>query len=118
MYAECVARQLWRSRLDGRKCLFFIDNQGDLDALIKGYSKEETMKALLVVLEQLDSNDPCLPWYCRVPSPCNVADLPSRGKWKELFALFPGCREVSASCPFSSRKLQRIEQSLKKDVHS
>ena len=111
MYAECVARHLWHSRLDGRKCLFFIDNQGDLDALIKGYSKEETMKALLVVLEQLDSNDPCLPWYCRVPSPCNVADLPSRGKWKELFALFPECREVSASCPFSSRKLQRIEQS-------
>ena len=111
MYAECVARQLWHSRLDGRKCLFFIDNQGDLDALIKGYSNEETMKALLVVLEKLDSNDPCLPWYCRVPSPCNVADLPSRGKWKELFALFPECREVSAFCPFSSRKLEKIEQS-------
>ena len=23
MYAECVARQLWRSRLDGRRCLLF-----------------------------------------------------------------------------------------------
>jgi hypothetical protein len=82
--------------------------------LIKGYSNEETMKELLVLLERLDSNDPCLPWYCRVPSPCNVADLPSRGKWKELFALFPECREVSAFCPFSSRKLEKIEQSLKK----
>ena len=116
MYAECVARHLWHPRIDGRRCLFFIDNQGDLDALIKGYSNEETMKELLVLLERLDSNDPCLPWYCRVPSPCNVADLPSRGKWKELFALLPECREVSAFCPFSSRKLEKIEQSLKKNM--
>ena len=86
MYAECVARQLWRS---------------DLDALIKGYSKEETMKALVVVLEQLDTNDPCLPWYCRVPSPYNVADLQSRGKWKELFTLFPECMRSFCILPFS-----------------
>ena len=90
---------------------FFIDNQGDLDALIKGYSNEETMKAFLAVLEKLDSNDPCLPWCCRVPSSCNVADLPSCGEWKELFALFPECREVAASRPSSFRKIKKIEQS-------
>ena len=28
---------------DGGRCLFFIDSQGDLDALIKGYSSEEIM---------------------------------------------------------------------------
>ena len=56
------------------------------------------------------------------PSPRIVADLPTRGKSKELFALFPECREVSAFCPFSSRKLRKKEQSqkleAKKLVHS
>jgi hypothetical protein len=27
MYAECVARHLWHPRIDGRRCLFFIDNK-------------------------------------------------------------------------------------------
>ena len=104
MYAECVARQLWRS---------------DLDALIKGYSKEETMKALVVVLEQLDTNDPCLPWYCRVPSPYNVADLQSRGKWKELFALFPECMRSFCILPFSVPETFRGSNRQKKEeVHS
>ena len=110
MFAECVARLFWKSRINGRRCLFFIENQGDLDALIKGYSMEETMKDLLVMLENLDSEDPCLPWYCRVPSSSNVADLPSRGKWNELFSMFPKCKQVDSFCPFYSRKLQVIKQ--------
>ena len=109
LYAECVARLVWKDRIDGNRCLFFIDNQGDLDALIKGYSDEETMKKLLVMLEKLDAENPCLPWYCRVPSPSNVADLPSRGKWKEFFCLFPDCKRVDAVCPFGSGKLQVVE---------
>eukprot|EP00435_Cladocopium_sp_Y103_P058672 s441_g20.t1 len=110
MYAECVARLVWKDRIDGRKCLFFINNQGDLDALIKGYSTEDTLKALLVMLEKLDAENPCLPWYCRVPSSSNISDLPSRGKWKELLELLPECVVVDPSCPFSSGKLQRIPQ--------
>ena len=90
--------------------MFFIDNQGDLDALIKGYSAEEAMKELLVALEKLDTEDPCLPWYCRVPSPSNVADLPSRGKWKEFFSLCPECKQVDAFCPFSSGKLHVVNE--------
>ena len=115
MYAECVARLLWKKRIDGRRCLFFIDNQGDLDALIKGYSMEETMKDLLVKLENLDSEDPCLPWYCRVPSASNIADLPSRGMWNELFSMCPDCKLLHPVCPFYSRNLQVIE---KKNSHS
>ena len=115
MHAECVARLLWKKRIDGRRCLFLIDNQGDLDALIKGYSMEETMKDLLVKLENLDSEDPCLPWYCRVPSASNIADLPSRGMWNELFSVCPGCKQLRPVCPFYSRNLQVIE---KKNSHS
>ena len=108
MYAECVARFVWKKHIDGRRCLFFIDNQGDFDALIKGYSMESTMKELLVMLESLDEADPCLPWYCRVPSSSNISDLPSRGRWDELFTLLPDCSKIDAVCPFSSRKLQDI----------
>ena len=108
MYAECVARYVWKRYIDGRRCLFFIDNQGDLDALIKGYSMEDTMKELLVMLESLDSENPCLPWYCRVPSSSNISDLPSRGRWDELFSLFPECKRIDAFCPFNSGKLQEI----------
>eukprot|EP00435_Cladocopium_sp_Y103_P066931 s1136_g29.t1 len=111
MYAECIARSIWKDRIDGRKCLFFIDHQGDLDALIKGYSTEDTLKALLVMLKKLDADNPCLPWYCRVPSSSNISDLPSRGRWKELFELLPECVVIDPSCPFSSRKLQRIPES-------
>ena len=69
---------------------------------------ESTMKELLVMLESLDEVDPCLPWYCRVPSSSNISDLPSRGRWDELFALLPDCSKIDAVCPFSSRKLQDI----------
>lgn len=109
LYALCVARFVWKNVLDGRRCLFFIDNQGDLDALVKGYSVEDSMKELLVMLETLDCSDSCLPWYCRVSSLSNFADLPSRGKWKDLFALFPECNQFQALCPFSSRRLQEID---------
>eukprot|EP00435_Cladocopium_sp_Y103_P013398 s4340_g3.t1 len=112
LYAECVARFVWKDHIDSRKCLFFIDNQGDLDALIKGYSSEDSMKRLLVMLEKLDGQKPCLPWYCRVPSQSNIRDLPSRGTWKELFELLPHCVVVDPLCPFSSRKLQRLPQDL------
>ena len=94
MYAECVARLLWKKRIDGRRCLFFIDNQGDLDALIKGYSMEETMKDLFVKLENLDSEDPCLPWYCRVPSASNIADLPFAWNVEMSFSL---CIRIASS---------------------
>ena len=82
----------------------------DLDALIKGYSMEDSMKELLVMLETLDSEDPCMSWYCRVPSLSNIADLPSRGKWKELFSLVPLCKQIDAWCPFTSGKLQEFRQ--------
>ena len=75
LYAVCVARETWKDTLDDNRCIFFIDNQGDLDALIKGYSSEASMQSLLLVLERLDAKNPCMPWYCRVPSQSNIADL-------------------------------------------
>jgi len=55
-----------------------------VDALIKGYSSEDVMKSLLILLEKFDGDRPFLPWFCRVPSQSHISDLPSRGRWKEL----------------------------------
>ena len=110
LYAVCVARSIWKGSLDDRKCVFFIDNQGDVDALIKGYSSEDTMKSLLTLLEKLDCDRPFLPWFCRVPSQSNISDLPSRGRWKELRELLPSYQFVEAVCPFDSTKLRTILQ--------
>ena len=93
---------LWKSRVDGRRCLFFIDNQGGRDAFIKGYSVEETMKDLFVELESMDSEDPCLPWYCRVPS--------TREGGTSYFQCFRIASKCIPYVLFYSRKLQVIEE--------
>ena len=113
LYAVCVARHLWKDRMDDYKCVVFIDNQGDVDALIKGYSSEDTMKSLLILLEKLDGDKPFLPWFCRVPSQSNISDLPSRGRWKELREILPDYVFVEAVCPFDSKKLHTVLQEEK-----
>ena len=75
----------------------FIDNQGDLDALIKGYSNEETMKALLVVLEN---------WIPKVHVCLGTAEYP-------LPAMLLICRRVE-----SGKNCLRCFQSAEKFRHS
>ena len=83
----CLARHVWRKYIDNSKCVFFIDNQGVLDACIEGYSPVAEMKRLLLSFETLDKCAPTLAWFARVPSLSNISDLPSRGKWEELASL-------------------------------
>ena len=87
LYAVCLARHVWCKYIDNSKCVFFIDNQGVLDACIKGYSPVAEMKRLLLSFETLDKCAPTLAWFARVPSLSNISDLPSRGKWEELASL-------------------------------
>ena len=94
--------------VERQKMHFFIDNQGVLDCLIKGYSSELHMKRLLCCFERDDSEDPCLPWFTRVPSPSNISDLPSRGKWALLKSLLDFSL-VSAKCPATLESLQSID---------
>eukprot|EP00438_Fugacium_kawagutii_P022633 Skav216773 [mRNA] locus=scaffold3064:4705:6270:+ [translate_table: standard] len=108
LYAVCTARHTWRKIIDGRRCIFFIDNQGVLDALIKGYSGEPLMKRLLCCFERTGFRDACLPWFSRVASPSNISDLPSRGKWQELLSLLD-CTVVEAECPILCSVLKTLE---------
>eukprot|EP00438_Fugacium_kawagutii_P024616 Skav227275 [mRNA] locus=scaffold3803:159824:160804:- [translate_table: standard] len=107
LYAVCTARHTWSKIIDGRRCIFFIDNQGVLDALIKGYSGEPLMKRLLCCFERTDFRDACLPWFSRVASPSNISDLPSRGKWQELLSLLD-CAVVEAECPIMCSVLKTL----------
>eukprot|EP00438_Fugacium_kawagutii_P029267 Skav207045 [mRNA] locus=scaffold709:16974:19130:+ [translate_table: standard] len=108
LYAVCTARHTWSKIIDGRRCIFFIDNQGVLDALIKGYSGEPLMKRLLCCFERTDFRDACLLWFSRVASPSNISDLPSRGKWQQLKALLD-CVVIEAECPINCSVLKTLE---------
>ena len=112
MYAVCLARCLWCRFLNGQ-IVFYIDNQGVLDCCIKGCSDDDELKKLVVVFEKLDSSLPCIPWFSRVPSLSNCADLPSRGLWKRLADVVGEFVVDEASCIIGGSVLQNIEKPLK-----
>ena len=71
LYAVCLSRSIWKRQLNDGKVIVFIDNQGVLDACIKGWRGEEQMKILLLHFEVVDGKEPFLPWFARVPSSSN-----------------------------------------------
>ena len=113
MYAVCLARYLWCRFLNGQKMVFYIDNQGVLDCCIKSCSDDDELKKLVVAFEKLDSREPCIPWFSRVPSLSNCADLPSRGLWKALADVVGEFVVDEASCIIGGSVLQNIEKPIK-----
>ena len=109
LYAVVLARSHWKGLIDGFRCVFFVDNQGSLDACIKGYSRVGSMRDLLLEYEELDAPCPVLPWFARVPSLSNVADFPSRGKWKALSEVVK--RQVEEPVCFRTEKRLKSLQS-------
>ena len=79
LLAVVTARILSARFLNGARTFFFIDHSGVISACIKGNSKDESWRDLLLAFERADSEVPMLPWYARVPSISNPADAPSRG---------------------------------------
>ena len=93
-----------------RKVVLFIDNQGVLDACIKGWSGEEQMKSLLLHFEVVDGKNPVLPWFARVPSSSNCADYPSRGLWSKLKQLVGEFVLDEARCFITSQRLTTLTE--------
>ena len=110
LYALCVARGLWKRLLDNTRTIIFIDNQGVLDACIRGWSSENQMKQLLFQFELLDGAAPCVPWFARVPSISNCADYPSRGLWSKLKDVVGEFILDQASCCISSTGLDTLTE--------
>ena len=111
LYAVCLSRSVWKVRLDNQKVIVFIDNQGVLDACIKGWSGEEQMKSLLLQFEVVDGNNPFLPWFARVPSSSNCADYPSRGLWSKSKQLVGEFVLDEAQCFITSQRLNTLSES-------
>ena len=70
-----IAFALWRSWLNGRPVVFYIDNNSARDVSISGVSRNSVGRALLLTVETVSQ---AYTWFARVPSPANVADEPSR----------------------------------------
>ena len=73
-----VALLIWSRRMHSSRLMAFIDNEGAKFSLIKGYSKSPAITAICALVATFLDVHFILPWYCRVPSPSNVADFPSR----------------------------------------
>ena len=81
LFPVVVARLTWRSRVAGRRVLYFLDNESARLALVKAYSP--VLASLEIVLQcvEFDAKEQCQSWYARVPTLSNIGDAPSRMRY-------------------------------------
>ena len=87
MLAVVIAVQMWGPLLSSKRCFFFVDNDSARGALIACYSPSLQLGRLVTVWSELSTARSLFPWVCRVPSPSNIADAPSRGCVTDLVKL-------------------------------
>ena len=106
IFPALVARLTWQRDLEGRKCVFFIDNESARLALVKQYSPVLPSLRLLMQCSAFDVRHGLTPWYARVPTASNIADGPSRMISKQVENL--GSKRVDPVLPdgvFAKRML-------------
>ena len=82
LYPIILLRFMVGSAWTHKKIVYYIDNDAARYGLIKADSDNEHSAELIRMFYKCELEAPTLPWFARVPSQSNVADLPSRG---ELF---------------------------------
>eukprot|EP00434_Breviolum_minutum_P016189 symbB.v1.2.014265.t1/scaffold1033.1/size247163/3 len=85
--AAAAALRVWCRTLASTKLLLFIDNEGARFSLIKGYSKAPAITSICGMASRVLDEFCIMPWYSRVPSFSNIADLPSRDVYTPLLPL-------------------------------
>eukprot|EP00435_Cladocopium_sp_Y103_P018632 s3736_g4.t1 len=83
MFAVLCIRWEARHLTHGRRVILFIDNEPCRYCLIKGRSPSDPLFRMAHACSCMEGAMPCYPWFERVASYCNPADLPSRRKSKE-----------------------------------
>jgi hypothetical protein len=78
IYPVLLAKLVWFRRMMHRRVFFFIDNDSARDALIKYSSGSIPSNNILRACAKADAEVCVFPWYARVSSASNIADLPSR----------------------------------------
>ena len=91
-YAEIlpvvVAKATWRTILERRTCLYFIDNEAARACFVRYFTPVFDATSLLLDAAALDMQTRSPGWYCRVPSKSNIADDASRlefGRYGDRF---------------------------------
>ena len=84
--AVLTALVQWKEILRNRPVVMYLDNNVARDIAISGRGRNKTAQALATILLTLEDAGDVRAWYARVPSPSNVADLPSRQLCKTLTA--------------------------------
>ena len=81
--------RLWADVLRGRHVIVFIDQDAARLGLVKAYSPSEVSSELIDVAMASVADVSVYPWFARVATASNIADLPSRFMWKELYDILP-----------------------------
>ena len=89
-FAVLLARISFRHLVARRRVIFFVDNEGARNSLIKGVSPVLALLQIIQLFHASSEDDQCLPWVERVPSKSNIADLPSRGQTQKALELICG----------------------------
>lgn len=100
LYPVWIARRNWDARLRGRRVIFFIDNNGAKDSIIRGSSDSESADWLVRAILTQECDQHSCSWYARVPTASNPADKPSRLDISELES-DPSYRRINVSQPKS-----------------
>ena len=98
LFPLLISRLTWANRLEGRRVIYFIDNDSARLACIKAYSP--VLPSLVIVMDCLawDSDNSSSSWFARAPTDSNIADDPSRMDPRLLVEVF-GARAVSPVFP-------------------
>ena len=86
LYPVWVARCLWANVLPGRRCVFWVDNNGAKDSLVKGSIRSAAGEGLVMAIIGQEFSQRSWQWYARVPTHSNVSDKPSRLDFVKLLA--------------------------------
>ena len=87
LYALVAIRHALGLTFEGRRCIYWIDNNAARSAVIKGHSTSPAMLDLTFRLSEVEALTPCASWIERVPSFSNIADYPSRQAGHEILKL-------------------------------
>ncbi|CAE7036451.1 bath-40 [Symbiodinium sp. CCMP2592] len=82
LFAVVAARHVWKDFLNDQRVVFYVDHSGVLSAMIKGSSRDDLWRSILLHYECADSLGPAISWFARVPSKSNPSDGPSRSDWR------------------------------------
>ena len=105
-----MMRHMLRTRLAGRRVIYFIDNEAARHSTLKGTSGKDSMQRLTAAFHAVDLHHPSISWVERVPSESNPADAPSRGKASECAKTLGGTYAGKICVP------EEVQQAIKSSL--